>query len=85
MKVEFQNITYDCSINGVDHSATVLPTLATCAVLSGIRRGSNLAMLARDDVFTRHLEGDWLITGFDYRAEGRTRWRRHDEDMAWRR
>jgi hypothetical protein len=74
MNFEVKNITYDCVENGVDQSATVLQTLPTTATV-------NTATANPDDI-QKALEGDWLVTGFDYRVPG-GQWSRYDEDMGW--
>lgn len=74
MNIQVENITYDCVENGVDKSATVLPTLRTTATV-------NTATTNPGDI-QKALEGDWLVTGFDYRVPG-GQWSRYDEDMGW--
>ncbi|KQM51203.1 hypothetical protein ASE69_07760 [Sphingomonas sp. Leaf208] len=74
MNIEVENITYDCVEDGVDQSATVLPTLPTTATVS--------TPTADPHDIQKALEGDWLVTGFDYRVSG-SDWSRYDEDMGW--
>lgn len=72
--IEVKNITYDCIVDGVDQSATVLPTLPTTTTVC--------VATANPDDIQKALEGDWLVTGFNYRVPG-GQWSRYDEDMGW--
>lgn len=72
--IEVKNITYDCMVDGVDQSATVLPTLRTTTTVC--------VTTANPDDIQKALEGDWLVTGFNYRVPG-GQWSRYDEDMGW--
>lgn len=74
MNIEVKNITYDCVVDGVDQSTSVLPTLPSAATV-------NTATTNPGDI-QKALEGDWLVTGFDYRVTGGP-WFRYDKDMGW--
>lgn len=74
--VEVKNITYNCTdpFTYVDQSARVLHTLPSKMTVEVEEVDA--------DYITQAVEGDWLVTGYDYRKPG-GRWKRYDEDMSW--